>query len=75
LGARGGWRRSTPGCLRIVSGASRRFKSQTAALRELAFGRGLLVAEDLVFEDEGVSGAVLRRPELERLRDLESFWV
>ena len=32
--------------------------------------RGLLVPEDLVFEDEGVSGAVLRRPELERLRDL-----
>jgi site-specific DNA recombinase len=44
--------------------------SQTAALRELAAGRGLLVSDDLVFEDEGVSGAVLRRPELERLRDL-----
>jgi site-specific DNA recombinase len=44
--------------------------SQTAALRELAAGRGLLVPEDLVFEDEGVSGAVLRRPALERLRDL-----
>ena len=44
--------------------------SQTAALRELAAGRGLRVPEDLVFEDEGVSGAVLRRPELERLRDL-----
>ena len=43
--------------------------SQTAALRELAAGRGLLVSEDLVFEDEGVSGAVLRRPQLERLRD------
>ena len=45
-------------------------QSQTAALRELAVARGLLIAEDLVFEDEGVSGAVLRRPELERLRDL-----
>ena len=45
-------------------------RSQTAALRELAAGRGLLVPDDLVFEDEGVSGAVLRRPELERLRDL-----
>jgi site-specific DNA recombinase len=44
--------------------------SQTAALRELAAGRGLLVSDDLVFEDEGVSGAVLRRPALERLRDL-----
>jgi site-specific DNA recombinase len=28
-----------------------------------------LVPEDLVFEDQGVSGAVLRRPGLERLRD------
>ena len=44
--------------------------SQTAALRELATGRELFVPEDLVFEDEGVSGAVLRRPALERLRDL-----
>ncbi len=44
--------------------------SQTAALRELAAARGLLVVEDLVFEDEGVSGTVLRRPGLERLRDL-----
>jgi site-specific DNA recombinase len=44
--------------------------SQTAALRELATERGLLVPGDLVFEDEGVSGAVLRRPELERLRDV-----
>jgi site-specific DNA recombinase len=58
---------------RVSSDRQRReqtIQSQTAALRELAAGRGLLVAEDLVFEDEGVSGAVLRRPELERLRDL-----
>ena len=39
-------------------------------MRELAAARDLLVVEDLVFEDEGVSGTVLRRPGLERLRDL-----
>jgi site-specific DNA recombinase len=58
---------------RVSSDRQRReqtIQSQSAALRELAVGRGLLVSEDLVFEDEGVSGAVLRRPELERLRDL-----
>jgi site-specific DNA recombinase len=58
---------------RVSSDRQRReqtIQSQTAALRELAAGRGLLVPDDLVFEDEGVSGAVLRRPELERLRDL-----
>jgi site-specific DNA recombinase len=58
---------------RVSSDRQRReqtIQSQTAALRELAGGRALLVAEDLVFEDEGVSGAVLRRPGLERLRDL-----
>jgi site-specific DNA recombinase len=43
--------------------------SQTVGLRELAAERGLLVAEDLVFEDEGFSGATLTRPALERLRD------
>jgi hypothetical protein len=43
--------------------------SQTVGLRELAAGRGLLVPEDLVFEDEGFSGATLTRPALERLRD------
>ena len=58
---------------RVSSDRQRReqtIASQTAALRELAAGRELLVPEDLVFEDEGVSGAVLRRPQLERLRDL-----
>ena len=58
---------------RVSSDRQRReqtIQSQTAALRELAAGRGLLITDDLVFEDEGVSGAVLRRPELERLRDL-----
>jgi site-specific DNA recombinase len=43
--------------------------SQTVGLRELAAERGLLVTEDLVFEDEGFSGASLQRPALERLRD------
>jgi site-specific DNA recombinase len=58
---------------RVSSDRQRReqtIQSQTVALRELAAARGLLVRDDLVFEDEGVSGAVLRRPELERLRDL-----
>ena len=44
-------------------------QSQLVALRELAGGRGLLVTDDLVFEDEGFSGATLIRPALERLRD------
>jgi site-specific DNA recombinase len=44
-------------------------QSQTVGLRELAAERGLLLAEDLVFEDEGFSGASLTRPALERLRD------
>jgi site-specific DNA recombinase len=58
---------------RVSSDRQRRgqtIQSQTAALRELAAERGVLIVEDLVFEDEGVSGAVLRRPALERLRDV-----
>ncbi len=58
---------------RVSSDRQRReqtIQSQTVALRELATERGLLVPEDLVFEDEGVSGATLRRAGLERLRDL-----
>lgn len=58
---------------RVSSDRQRReqtIQSQTAALRELADQRGLLLVEDLVFEDEGVSGVTLRRPGLERLRDL-----
>ena len=43
--------------------------SQTVGLRELAEHRGFLLREDLVFEDEGFSGATLTRPALERLRD------
>jgi site-specific DNA recombinase len=45
-------------------------QSQTVGLRELAAERGLLVVEELVFEDEGFSGATLTRPALERLRDV-----
>jgi site-specific DNA recombinase len=58
---------------RVSSDRQRReqtIQSQAAALRELAAARALLVAEDLVFEDEGFSGASLCRPGLERLRDL-----
>src|SRR5712692_4977900 len=43
--------------------------SQLATLRELAAERGLLVPEEFVFCDDGVSGATLARPGLERLRD------
>ena len=43
--------------------------SQTVGLRELGAERGLLLPEDLIFEDEGFSGASLTRPALERLRD------
>ena len=43
--------------------------SQTAALRELAEQRGLVVPEEFVFEDDGFSGANLQRPALEQLRD------
>jgi site-specific DNA recombinase len=44
-------------------------QSQTAALRELAEQRDLLVPEEFIFEDDGFSGASLQRPALERLRD------
>src|SRR5450755_730481 len=44
-------------------------QSQLAALRDLAGRRELLVSDDLVFEDDGFSGATLIRPALERLRD------
>ena len=43
-------------------------QSQTVGLRELAAERGLLLPDDLIFEDEGFSGATLTRPALERLR-------
>ena len=44
-------------------------QSQVSELRELAAARGLAVGSELVFCDEGVSGATLVRPALERLRD------
>jgi site-specific DNA recombinase len=44
-------------------------QSQLAGLRELEAARGLLVVDDLIFEDDGFSGATLVRPALERLRD------
>lgn len=44
-------------------------RSQTAALHDLAAARELVVSAELVFEDEGFSGASLQRPALERLRD------
>ncbi len=43
--------------------------SQTAALRELAEQCGLVVRDELLFEDDGFYGANLQRPALERLRD------
>ncbi|HET9116031.1 MAG TPA: recombinase family protein [Gaiellaceae bacterium] len=43
--------------------------SQVDELRELAAARGLAVGSELVFCDEGISGATLVRPALERLRD------
>ncbi len=45
--------------------------SQTAAVRAQAQALEFEVPEEWVFEDEGVSGATLVRPQLERLRD----WV
>ena len=44
--------------------------SQTAAVKEYASELGVEVPAKWVFEDEGISGARLVRPSLERLRDL-----
>jgi site-specific DNA recombinase len=44
-------------------------QSQVDELRELAGARELAVGPELVFCDEGISGATLVRPALERLRD------
>jgi site-specific DNA recombinase len=57
---------------RVSSAAQREegtVESQLAGLRELAGERGLILPEELVFSDEGFSGATLTRPALERLRD------
>jgi site-specific DNA recombinase len=59
-------------CARVSSERQRQdetIQSQTVGLRELAAERGLLLPEDLIFEDEAFSGATLTRPALERLRD------
>src|SRR5208283_1804438 len=44
--------------------------SQTEALKEYAQANGYMVVPEWIFQDEGYSGAVLKRPDLERLRDL-----
>ena len=44
--------------------------SQTAALLTFASSHDYHVPEDLIFQDEGYSGASLERPGLERVRDL-----
>jgi site-specific DNA recombinase len=44
--------------------------SQTAALIAFAESQGYSVAAELIFEDDGYSGASLVRPGLERVRDL-----
>jgi site-specific DNA recombinase len=48
----------------------RTIASQTAALIEFAQSHELEVPREWVFEDDGVSGATLERPGLERVRDL-----
>jgi len=44
--------------------------SQTEALKEYAQANGYMVVPEWIFQDEGYSGAILNRPDLERLRDL-----
>ena len=48
-------------------------QSQVAALRQRIEQEGLMLDEELCFLDEGYSGATLRRPGLERLRDVAYF--
>src|SRR3954469_25807981 len=72
LPAAGRWERVAAIYARVSSDRQRRtqtIQSQTAALRELAGARGLLLVEDLLFEDEEFPGAGRRPPALERLRD------
>jgi site-specific DNA recombinase len=45
-------------------------ESQTEALQEYAQANGYTVVPEGIFQDEGYSGAILKRPDLERLRDL-----
>ena len=57
-----------------VSGEQQRdsntIASQTEALKDYAQRQEYCVADDLIIEDDGYSGAVLERPGLERVRDL-----
>ena len=69
LDGRAGWRRSTRGCPPSASARTRRSRARPSGCVSSPRERGLLVVEDLVFEDEGFSGATLTRPALERLRD------
>lgn len=48
-------------------------KSQVEALMERIHNDGLDIADEMKFIDAGVSGALLVRPELEKLRDSASF--
>ncbi len=47
----------------------RTIDSQLCAVREFASGEGVPVDQDLTFIDNGISGATLRRPALDNLRD------
>ena len=48
----------------------RTIEPQIAALRDYSEKHEYVVDEDLIFLDEGVSGATLERPGLDALRDL-----
>ena len=50
-------------------------QSQLAALKEYAKGRLYALRDELLFIDNGVSGATLVRPELDRLRDAAASGV
>jgi site-specific DNA recombinase len=53
-----------------VQQEARTIESQVADLRACSGRRGLLLAPELEFVDDGYSGATLVRPALERLRDV-----
>lgn len=46
-----------------------RIAGQVAALRQRICADGCVLTEELCFSDDGPSGATLRRPALQRLRD------
>lgn len=48
--------------------------SQTEALITYAREHGYDVTPDMIIEDDGLTGAVLERPGLERVRDLAAEW-